>query len=663
MPTFNGTSGGDVYVAPDDQDWSLAGLGGADALTGAGGNDLFTGGKGNDTLNGGAGNDSFLVGGNGGADAIDGGDSVEGGMGYDIIKATANDVKIGLASITGIEEISADGFANVSILGSTADNLFDFSFVVLTGIGLISGGNGNDTIIGNADANLIEGGSGNDSLSGGEGDDIFLVGKNSGFDYYDGGLGTDSIVATADGVSIGLSSLVGIEAISGETFFNVRILGTSADDYMYFVTTTLTNIFEIDAGNGNDTMIGSALDNTMRGGDGDDFISGGAGNDVLYGDKGSDTLSGGTGDDSFYISAGTDLYKGAAGYDVIYAGQNGANLEIDQGVLSSIEEISANGFYGVTISAANALGSVIDLRHVSLADDDITAINGGNGADTIFGSLTYDYIYGGLGSDSLSGYNGDDIIHGGGGADTLVGGLGYDELHGDAGNDLIDGGASDDIIFGDAGDDTIMISGSPGFDVIDGGTGFDSIVADAGVKTIKFYSIANIEAISWDGSHLAQILGSYDADLLDFTSIALTGIKAIDGGTGNDTITGSGAGDSILGDEGNDVLLGGLGADILTGGVGADTLTGGMDGDIFRDKALNFDGDSILDFALGDEIHITNAKNFAALSLSYDAGVLTVSGPGAFSTGIDIALAGSFTTASFEMVSDGANGVLIHLIA
>lgn len=663
MPTYNGTSGADVFTAPDNQDWTINGLGGTDTLTGGGGNDTILGGKGNDVLNGGGGNDQFLVGTGGGADTIDGGDAdINGGIGYDVIKATVDNMKIGLEAFVGIEEISADGHIGVTINGSANDNVFDFTNVLLTGIGLVSGGNGNDTIIGNAQDNVFDGGSGNDTLVGGAGNDIFQIGKNAGLDSFDGGTGTDTIIATADGAHIGLGSITGIEVISGGDFGNVVVDGTSGDDYMYFAKTTLTNIFAVDAGDGNDTIIGSAGDDTLRGGNGDDIINGGNGDDTLYGEAGHDILSGGNGDDSFFASGGADIYKGGAGYDVIYANQNGANIQIDKGSLSSIEEISANGFFGVTISGANAAGSTIDLRHVILSDGDIAGINGTNGNDTIFGSQIVDYINGGLGDDQLSGFNGDDIIHGGGGMDTLIGGNGYDELHGDAGNDILDGGAQDDLIFGEAGNDTIIIAANPGFDTIDGGTGFDTILADDGVKTIKFASFTNIEAISWDGAHLAQILGTSGNDTFDFTNVALTGIKLIDGGDGDDIITGSAKDDVMDGSAGNDTLIGGSGNDTITGDIGADTLTGGLGNDIFKDNTTNLNGDTITDFALGDAIDLINVKNPGALVLSYDAGVLTVTGPGALAAGIHIGLPGAFTTSSFVVESDGAHGALIHLV-
>ena len=141
MPTFTGTGSADTFTAPDDQDWIIIGKSGADVLTGGGGDDIIDAGKGNDVLDGGGGDDIFLVGVAGGTDIYIGGDTAYvGATGYDSVKAVADNVKIGIASFTGIEEFSADGHIGVSIIGSAADNVFDFSNVTLTGIVSVGGG-------------------------------------------------------------------------------------------------------------------------------------------------------------------------------------------------------------------------------------------------------------------------------------------------------------------------------------------------------------------------------------------------------------------------------------------------------------------------------------------------------------------------------------------
>lgn len=665
MPTYAGSSGADIFTAPDSDDWTILGLGGSDTLTGFDGDDTIDGGPGNDTLNGGEGNDIFQF----GPKPSTGFDIVNGGNGTDIIQAIADGVIIGLEAVDGVEDISANGFSGVTIRGSANANIFNFSNYLLSGIGLIAGGAGDDTIIGSLSvANSIDGGTGNDTLVGGNLDDSFLIGKNSGFDSFDGGLGFDSIVAGEEGVKIGLASILNVERISGGTFFSTQILGTASDDYMYFALTTLQNIFQIDAGAGNDTIIGSAASDTMRGGDGNDFISGGAGDDNIYGDKGDDILVGGDGNDSFYASDGNDSYRGGAGSDGVYATRNNAVIRLDKGVLNSIEELGANGYTNVTIGAANAAGSEIDLRRLFINDDDFAGIYGSNGGDRIFGSKSYDYIFAGLGDDYVNGFLNDDEIHGGGGNDTLLGGNGFDIVYGDAGDDMIDGGANEDVLFGGAGNDTFLVSKGGMADEIHGDAGIDVIRANTGVSYFAIGKFDGIEEISWDGAKQLRIDGTFANDAFDFSAVTLTGVSGISTGEGNDSVIGSAIADTIDGGNGNDTLSGGLGDDILTGNAGADTLTGGAGRDLFRDKAANLNGDTIADFSFGDAILIQNAKDASQVVLSYaddgtgTGGTLTVVGLQALKNGIDIHLDGSFTTADFQVFSDGGTGALIQFV-
>ena len=81
---------------------------------------------------------------------------------------------IGLACVTGVEEISSGGNAGVILRGNAAANLLDFSVITLTGIQRIEGGGGADTIIGSAGADVIVGGVGRDALTGGAGAETFV---------------------------------------------------------------------------------------------------------------------------------------------------------------------------------------------------------------------------------------------------------------------------------------------------------------------------------------------------------------------------------------------------------------------------------------------------------------------------------------------------------
>ena len=369
---------------------------------------------------------------------------------------------------------------------------------------------------------VILGNSGDDTLAGGLGDDIFQVsGSSAGFDAVDGGGGNDTLQATANSTMIGLRSVIALETITAGAFTGVYISGSANADTLDFTGVTLTGIVRIDAGNGNDIVTGSAAADTILGNLGDDTLSGGLGNDVFQ-------VSGTT--------AGFDIVDGGGGTDTISATANSTVIGLRS--IAGLEAISAGAFTGVYISGS-ALADSLDFTNVTLTG--ITKIDGGTG---------------------------DDIITGSSAADTILGNLGDDTLAGGLGNDIF------------------QVSGTTaGFDAVDGGGGTDTISATANSTVIGLRSLTAIETISAGAFTGVYISGSANADTLDFTSVTLTAITRIDGGSGNDTITGSGAADTILGGVGDDTLAGGLGNDafqvsgasagfdIVDGGGGTDTIS------------------------------------------------------------------------------------------
>ena len=317
---INAGGGNDVVNAGGGNDL-VYGSWGNDTIDGGAGDDIVYGGSGNDAVAGGAGNDVFRVLGNK-ASGFEGYDTYAGGDGDDTVAATGGAVDIGMTKFSaadGIESIDATGASGpVRILGDWNANNLDFSGTTLKGNIVINGGGGNDTITGSAGDDVIEGGGwgnqtinggagndtiyadkGNDAVSGGAGDDTFRVSGNQclnfeGWDKYDGGEGNDRIVAFGSKVDVGLtgfSAANGIETIdfSGLTGQG-RLLGDWAANTLDFSATTLVGHVVIDAGGGNDTVIGSAGAEVIRGGDGNDALAGKGGNDLLYGGSGRDTF-------------------------------------------------------------------------------------------------------------------------------------------------------------------------------------------------------------------------------------------------------------------------------------------------------------------------------------------------------------------------------------
>jgi Ca2+-binding RTX toxin-like protein len=214
------------------------------SATGSDGNNVFSGGAGNDSLSGGAGDDHLN--GDAGNDILIGGvgaDHLDGGEGVDTASYAASTVTVTVNLATGT--------------GSGGDAQGD----TLVSIENVTGGQGNDTLLGNSAINTLIGGNGDDVLRGA-----------AGADHLDGGAGFDTAVYSESTVGVTIDLFTGTG--SG---------GTAQGD-------TLANIEGVIGGTGNDVLIGSS-----RG----DTLSGNYGNDVIRGDGGHDTLTGGGGADRF----------------------------------------------------------------------------------------------------------------------------------------------------------------------------------------------------------------------------------------------------------------------------------------------------------------------------------------------------------------------------
>ena len=185
----DGEAGEKDYVRVDVE--NLIGGGGNDKFTGSswtivgtfsrnnrfvgnGGNDTLLGLDGNDSLDGGAGNDSLV--GDLGNDLINGGlgtDQIIGGAGTDTADYTGR---------TDALIITLDGVANDGKAGENDKIFADIENAI--------GGSGNDSITGNAAANLLKGGGGNDIIKAGAGNDTIY--GDAGIDQLFGEAGDDT---------------------------------------------------------------------------------------------------------------------------------------------------------------------------------------------------------------------------------------------------------------------------------------------------------------------------------------------------------------------------------------------------------------------------------------------------------------------------------------
>jgi Ca2+-binding RTX toxin-like protein len=185
---------------------------------------------------------------------------------------------------------------------------------------LLIGSNANDTLLGSFGNDELRGLGGDDVLAGGGDDDTLNGGAGNDDLYADSGTDT-AVFDTADNATINFGGFYGT-ADSWSTGFDLLYdienitTGSGSDD---ITGSEVRN--RIDAGGGNDGLLGYGGNDTLYGrsgiddvdgGEGNDFLDGGADDDWLLGDQGNDRLVGGDGDDEL----NGDDWSGSAGLGV-----------------------------------------------------------------------------------------------------------------------------------------------------------------------------------------------------------------------------------------------------------------------------------------------------------------------------------------------------------
>ncbi|NKM72106.1 cadherin domain-containing protein [Rhizobium laguerreae] len=565
---------------------------------------------------------------------------------YDVIR---NSEAAPLAAVTlavsgsGAADLADElGSISATVTGSSSDN------AITTGSGsdTISGGDGADTLSGGAGEDVIKGGTGNDTLNGGDGNDRLFgeVGK----DVIKGGAGDDTIIDGGSGVA---------------------------------------EVFNIDAGDGKDTVfLGHSFGAPVSG-----TVDGGGGIDTLQ----ADNMIGLTIKNFEVLDTNGSTVAGST-----------AQFESFDKIITSVG-IDPRIFLRLT-----------DSRHIDLSDelaaDQVHIYGAVSGMDVTTGS-TKDYFYGTDGNDLVDAGDGDDVINGNAGNDRLTGGNGNDYISGGAGNDVIKGGAGNDTIV----DADVFASGPESFNIdagegndainlqtnaqglsgtIDGGAGTDTLQAirltGLTIKNVEilqaapwavFGSAAQFESFDkivssadpadnsgvslrlTDGAHLdlSDELASRGATISsDVSGIDVKtgggndqlegtdGNDIFDGGAGNDTINGNVGDDKLTGSDGNDQIFGGAGNDVIRGGAGDDKI---IDGDNMSTAPEAFDIDA------GDGNDAINLQSHSsALSGLIDGGAGTDTlrvieptlDPGMESIGLT-----GFTIKNVEILETAAAGV------
>lgn len=508
----------------------------ADRVTTGAGNDIVFVGTGDDVIRMNNGNDTV--------DTGTGNNTVDGGNGSDTVTYSSRTEAV---SIDLTSPPDADGFYTVTVGSSQQDEV--------RAVENITGGSGNDSLIGDAEANTFIGGVGDDLLIGYGGNDTLT-----------GGLGSDTIsyvyaaAFSSTGVTVDLNTTT------------VTVSSTDVD--------TISGIENVIGTQYADTLLGSSSANTLEAGDGNDFLNGRTGNDTLDGGLGVDTVSfsdqtagvtltlldtgnatasvgngdssivrnvenlvgsafddvfaGNTANNTFTSSAGNDSYVGGGGSDTLtYSTQtSGLNADLLNG--SVVKSLGTDTFSAITAFVAS------DQDDIITGGGSVATIDGGAGSDT----LRYDSTSGSLAVNLAAQTVTDAVTQSFTNIENAAGGSGSDTLTGNSSANVLQGLGGDDIFIASLGGDTL--DGGSGTDRADYTSALSAVTIDLGAGTATNGSGGTDTLISIEHA----VGSSFD----DF----------IAGSSGNDIIDGGGGNDTIYATEGNDTIDGGIGSNNIS---------------------------------------------------------------------------------------------------
>ncbi|MGB3406709.1 MAG: calcium-binding protein, partial [Jannaschia sp.] len=445
----------------------------------------------------------------------------------------------------------------------------------------------------------------------------------------------------------------GTTGIGNELRVQLNQIGQTAGqdvtiDFSPIVRGTVNSLLKYSGGTANETIIGSAGDDSINASGGQNSVTGGVGNDTLRADSGFSTLDGGLGDDSIAGSGISGLLSGGAGDDTITQStgrfESGAYQAVEITGGADNDDISVGSIQGngstvrgdagddtIRLSGASLLDATLDggtgTDRLELASSNLTGatISGiesttttNNGTNTIdaadfinLGTVTFTNTITTAGS---TGVDANMNLSFAGGAATTVDvsgttGIGNElrvqlnQIGQTAGQDVtIDfspivrgtinslltyiGGVANETITGTSGDDSI--NASSGQNSVTGGAGNDTLRADSGFSTL----LGGAGDDSIGGSGISGLLsgGTGDDTITQstgrFESGAYQAVE-ITGGADNDDISVisiQGNGSTVRGDAGNDTLTFSS-ANLLAG-----TVDGGAGDDLLELQSSNLTG-------------------------------------------------------------------------
>lgn len=471
----------------------------------------------------------------------------------------------------------------------------------------ITGGVGQDLLIGTAQVDDIRGGAGDDRITvtasgtgidryfGDAGDDLLLIPANydafsNAFEFF-GGDGVDTIDATAFGGGLVLENFSDGSIAPAE-----RVLfGAGGDVYDGRVDSPFA--LNLSGGDGDDRLSGASARDFLFGGNGRDDLFGRGGDDQLGGDFGDDRIDGGAGADVIQGGPGADELTGGAGADVfryqVGSESTGAAPDLIVDFVSGVDRLDLLGLGVITPFITREGGANIVRAQTS----------GGEFLVRVLSNITLADILVTEGPRTLTGMAGEDRLIGGTGADVFVGGGGRDTMTGGAGSDVYRYLAVADS------------SGAQADYITDFTPGQDRIDVTAVVPTAVSIVRQGAASFVFVNTHGGAMTITADGPV-NGTDVLAGGIGVyLIGTTGSDALVGGAAADAIEGGEGSDLITGGAGADALFGGAGADIFRYGVVG-----ESSSAAPDAIFDFQTGFDRVDLSALALTSISLVRNGG-------------------------------------------